>query len=186
MTASGDVREGAVLPKNVSSQRNKMENNTIYITDTVTNESGLTQPSMQLYHMNMGYPLLDEGVELLIPAKNTLPRDKRAAEGIDEWDYFPPTPGFDEQCIITVSALRTENRRGDLQQGTGRRRQDKLQCRYAQPFHPAENARNKRLCSRSRAGKLPSRGPRQHEKRSVVLRSLLPLNRSHSALQSTL
>ena len=77
----------------------KMENNTIYITDTVTNESGLTQPSMQLYHMNMGYPLLDEGVELLIPAKNTLPRDKRAEEGIDEWDYFPePTPGFDEQC----------------------------------------------------------------------------------------
>lgn len=100
ITASGKVSQGALFAEKMSLHREiKMENNTIYITDTVTNESGLTQPSMQLYHMNMGYPLLDEGVELLIPAKNTLPRDKRAEEGIDEWDYFPaPTPGFDEQC----------------------------------------------------------------------------------------
>ncbi len=86
-----------------------MENNTIYIIDTVTNESGLTQPSMQLYHMNMGYPLLDEGVELLIPAKTpfreTSAPPRESTSGIIS---PPPHPALTSGVIITVSALRTE------------------------------------------------------------------------------
>lgn len=73
--------------------------NRLLLTDTVENEGTETQPLMMLYHMNVGYPLLDETSVVTIPSSSVAPRDARAAEGIDTWrQMLPPQPGFVEQC----------------------------------------------------------------------------------------
>lgn len=73
--------------------------NKMILTDVVENEGSKTEPLMLLYHMNMGYPLLDENAELTIPSDSVAPRDDRAAEGIGEWQQIiPPQAGFVEQC----------------------------------------------------------------------------------------
>ena len=69
------------------------------VSDTVENQGDTVSPVMILYHMNMGYPLLSENAILQIPSVSVVPRDARAAEGIDTWqEILPPTPGFLEQC----------------------------------------------------------------------------------------
>lgn len=73
--------------------------NKIDFEDVIANEGGEEQPFMLLYHMNMGYPLLDENAEVFIPAEKTVSRDPRAEEGIDCWNRIdPPEQGFAEQC----------------------------------------------------------------------------------------
>ena len=67
--------------------------------DVVRNEGPRTSPLMQIYHMNLGYPLLDEGAELLLLAKTTQPRNTHAAEGLADWmRVAPPQEGFEEMC----------------------------------------------------------------------------------------
>ncbi len=49
----------------------------------------------------MGYPLLSENAKLYIPSCETVPRNKRAAEGIETWkQIIPPQPQFEEQCYF--------------------------------------------------------------------------------------
>lgn len=75
------------------------ENNKLIITDKVKNTGLKKEPFMILYHMNMGYPLLDESVELYIPSSEVIPRDDRAKEGIKEWsNIITPQYDFTEQC----------------------------------------------------------------------------------------
>lgn len=74
--------------------------NTVVITDKVTNLAAETSPCMLMYHMNMGYPLLSEEAVLTIPSTAVAPRDETAAKGIADWDKLQkPTVGFAEQCF---------------------------------------------------------------------------------------
>jgi len=40
---------------------------------------------MVLYHMNMGYPLLDEDSVVTIPSTKVEPKDEAAAAGLENW-----------------------------------------------------------------------------------------------------
>ena len=76
-------------------------NNRIVIQDTIHNFGDTASPLMFLYHMNIGYPLLSEKAEVIIPSKRVLPRDERAAEGVGEWmKMTAPQAGFAEQCYF--------------------------------------------------------------------------------------
>jgi len=76
-----------------------LKKNEIKIIDTVKNIGSEVTPLLLLYHMNMGYPLLDEDIRLYIPSKKVTPRDEHAAEDIDKWNQMlPPQAGFQEQC----------------------------------------------------------------------------------------
>ena len=73
--------------------------NRMILTDTVENQGDNREPLMMHYHMNMGYPLLDENAELTIPSNTVAPRDSRAAEDIDSWQrMLKPQANFVEQC----------------------------------------------------------------------------------------
>lgn len=75
------------------------ERNHIKITDRVKNIGSSKSPIMLLYHINMGYPLLDEDSQLHIPSKEVLPRNEHAKDGIKEWNIvYPPQADFEEQC----------------------------------------------------------------------------------------
>lgn len=78
----------------VSTQENTME-----IRDTVENTGDRVEPLEVLYHMNMGYPLLDEDSIVTIPSIDVKPRDEHAASDLANWMHMEkPTVGYQERC----------------------------------------------------------------------------------------
>lgn len=76
----------------------KIENE-FEIHDEIINTGDTIEPIMLLYHMNMGYPLLDEDSVITIPAAKVIPRDDHAADDIENWMKMQkPTPGYQERC----------------------------------------------------------------------------------------
>ena len=73
--------------------------NKFEIRDAVKNIGFKTSPHMILYHLNYGYPFLDENIEINIPTTETVPVDDYAAKDLDKWNIFnTPQHGVDEQC----------------------------------------------------------------------------------------
>lgn len=73
--------------------------NSFTITDDIENTGDRREPLEILYHMNMGYPLLDEDSIITIPSAQVLPRDDHAAEDLENWMHMePPQAGFQERC----------------------------------------------------------------------------------------
>ena len=69
------------------------------IEDIITNTGDLETPFEILYHMNMGYPLLDEDSKITIPSSEVRPRNEHAAEDIENWMHMEtPTAGYEERC----------------------------------------------------------------------------------------
>ena len=87
--------------------------NQIIIHDCVENIGEEDCPYMILYHFNMGYPLLTENTQLTIPFSKILPRNERAAEGIDNaMNMEKPQKGFVEQCYyydVTDGVIKIYN-----------------------------------------------------------------------------
>ena len=81
--------------------------NRFEIRDVVKNIGYNRSPHMILYHLNYGYPFLDENIEINLPADETAPADDFAAQDLDKWDKFnTPQRGIDEQCYY--HKLRTD------------------------------------------------------------------------------
>ena len=75
------------------------EDNCFTITDTVENTGDKVEPFEILYHMNMGYPLLDEDSIIAIPSNEVVPRDDHAADDIANWMHMEkPTADYRERC----------------------------------------------------------------------------------------
>lgn len=75
------------------------EDNSFTVTDSIENTGDKIEPFEILYHMNMGYPLLDEDSIITIPSNEVIPRDDHAAEDIDNWMHMEkPTPSYQERC----------------------------------------------------------------------------------------
>ncbi len=69
------------------------------ITDEIENTGSTATDLQLLYHINIGPPFLEAGGSVLVPAAAVVPRDDRAADGIDDWStYRGPTPGYTEQA----------------------------------------------------------------------------------------
>ena len=72
----------------------------IEIIDRTENRGYEKMPFMKLFHMNMGWPLVDEDAELVTAAHEVVPRDADAAKGIAEWNKLnPPIHNFAEQVF---------------------------------------------------------------------------------------
>ena len=107
LEARGEVHEGRVFGADLVLKRTisaRVGESTIRIEDTVGNEGFDPQPLMLLYHMNLGWPLLDETSNLVGPGRPgepPEPRDEEARGGLESWDQFPgPTPGFQERVFF--------------------------------------------------------------------------------------
>lgn len=93
--------EGIFAPKLRMSReiRVSLRSNEFSIQDTIENTGDTKQPFEILYHMNMGYPMLDEDSILEIPSAEVLPRDEHAAEDIGNWMHMmKPEAGYVERC----------------------------------------------------------------------------------------
>ena len=79
------------------------DDNCFTLTDTIENTGDRVEGFEILYHMNMGYPLLDEDSVVTIPAEEVRPRNDHAAEDISNClKMEKPTPGYEERCYYHV------------------------------------------------------------------------------------
>ncbi len=73
--------------------------NEFTISDKIMNTGDRVEPFEVLYHMNMGYPLLDEDSIVVIPSQEVVARDEHAQEDIVNWmNMEKPTRNYQERC----------------------------------------------------------------------------------------
>ena len=102
MRVSGLMSEGVLHGEHLTLRREistKFGTNEFKIKDVVTNHAAYPQEVMLLYHINMGYPLLDENSRVLINSKTITPLSDEAAGEIDSvFDCKAPVLGTTERC----------------------------------------------------------------------------------------
>ncbi len=116
------VREATVFGAHLEVRRriaSPLGSRTLRLEDTIVNRGAQPVEPMVLYHLNLGWPLVDEGTVMHSPAARIEPRDADAERGLERWAHFPaPTDVYPEQVFrhelpaserVTVAV---ENRRG--------------------------------------------------------------------------
>jgi hypothetical protein len=101
---AGKVRETRVFGENIVLSRTittVMGEPKILIHDVAENEGFNTSPFMFLYHVNIGYPVVDSGSTLICPMIHAAPRDKEAADGFNTCRRFhSPRKGYAEKVYL--------------------------------------------------------------------------------------
>lgn len=101
----GEVREAGLFRENLLRRRTietRYGSRQIVICDTIENQGFTDEAIMMLYHINAGYPLLDEDAELIAPSKRQTARDESSAAAKGESDLFrmdAPKDGYPEQVF---------------------------------------------------------------------------------------
>ncbi|NEG54569.1 aldose 1-epimerase family protein [Bifidobacterium platyrrhinorum] len=89
LEVSGEMREAELFGENLVLRRRISSvygTSTVTVEDEVTNESFRSEPLMWMYHCNFGWPLLDEGAEVVIPSRKATPRDETTAADETPWN----------------------------------------------------------------------------------------------------
>ena len=104
MTVSGKLTESIVHGENLTLRRtirSTLGENSIHIHDVIENEDTDPQVMMLLYHMNVGYPVLDEGARLLAASREIDGADETARAELGQYDRFhAPVKGAAERCYF--------------------------------------------------------------------------------------
>lgn len=99
----GQMRQARLFGENLLLTRRIsawLGQNRIVVQDRVENLAEAPSPLMILYHINLGFPLLDESCYLVAPEHPVRPRDHMAEPGLGDWMRFqPPTRGYSEQVF---------------------------------------------------------------------------------------
>jgi hypothetical protein len=109
--AEGEVVQASVFGEQLLLRRRveaKVGESRLRITDEVVNIGHDPTPHMLLYHVNAGWPVLDEGSELLVPATSVEPRGDYSADGYRLMES--PVAGFVEQVFEHVLAAGPDGR----------------------------------------------------------------------------
>jgi len=103
MSIQGVVREAKVFGDKLENKRKItvwMNKPKIVVEDSIENIGANTSPLMVIYHINIGFPVLDAESILFESEATVIPRDKEAEKGLKEYNKFSmPVPGFQEQVF---------------------------------------------------------------------------------------
>ena len=91
LSVEGQVQESAFFGRNLVLDRKittAVGSNTFTICDTIENQDFAPAQIMLLYHMNLGFPLLDEGARMLMRAKTTEAMSEHTRTDPD-WQIMP-------------------------------------------------------------------------------------------------
>jgi len=101
---SGSVRQARVFGENMLLKREMTidtERSVIRVKDVVENQGFSEQPLMLVYHINFGYPLLDEGARVYANSKTVTPRDEIAKANFSKYTLIEaPEVGRPEECFF--------------------------------------------------------------------------------------
>jgi Domain of unknown function (DUF4432) len=107
MWAQGRTREAVVFGEDIRLTRRvsaHLGESRLFVDDVVENLGHVTVPLMLAYHVNVGFPLLDDGSELISSASAVEPiTDDRDAALANRAQYGPPRAGF--QSIVLIHRL---------------------------------------------------------------------------------
>jgi galactose mutarotase-like enzyme len=99
----GEIRVSRVFGKNIFMTRKistALGENAITIEDEVENQGFRPTPFMLLYHMNFGWPLVDECTTLSMAEHKVVPQNDIAITGLGEWNRMSePDPNWIEQVF---------------------------------------------------------------------------------------
>ncbi|HEU5430232.1 MAG TPA: aldose 1-epimerase family protein [Thermomicrobiales bacterium] len=96
--ATGEIVQAAVFGEQFLLRRRietRVGESRFHIHDEVENIGHARTPHMYLYHVNIGFPVLDDGAELLAPATNPVPRGDHDVAGYTM--FHGPTPDYVEE-----------------------------------------------------------------------------------------
>jgi len=103
VVVEGVVREAAVFGAHLEVRRrivSPLGSRTLRLEDVIVNRGAQPVEPMVLYHLNLGWPLVDEGTVLRSPATRVEPRDADAECGLETWSHFPaPADVYPEQVF---------------------------------------------------------------------------------------
>ncbi|MGM0365091.1 MAG: aldose 1-epimerase family protein [Actinomycetota bacterium] len=104
MFVQGKVREASVFGPKLELSRKIttwMGKPKVFLEDEIENIGSQASPLMVLYHINIGFPVLDSTSELLEAEAKVWPRDEEAKKGRDSFNRFiEPVTGYNEQCFF--------------------------------------------------------------------------------------
>ncbi|HZR92483.1 MAG TPA: aldose 1-epimerase family protein [Gaiellaceae bacterium] len=109
--AEGEVLQAAVFGEQLVLRRRveaKVGESRLRIRDEVANVGHDPTPHMLLYHVNVGWPVVDEGSELLVPATAVEPRGDHPVEGYRR--LHAPAEAFVEQVFEHELAAEPDGR----------------------------------------------------------------------------
>jgi hypothetical protein len=107
--AEGEVVQAAVFGESLVLRRRleaRIGESRLTISDEVINTGYATTPHMLLYHVNVGFPVVDEASEILVPATAVEPRGDHDVEGYSS--LRAPERGFVEQVFEHELATETD------------------------------------------------------------------------------
>jgi len=103
MSVQGVVREAKVFGDKLENKRKItiwMNKAKVVVEDTIENIGSDISPLMVIYHINIGFPVLDSESILLESESNVAPRDHEAEKGFKEYSRFSePVSGYKEQVF---------------------------------------------------------------------------------------
>ncbi|MEP6755876.1 MAG: aldose 1-epimerase family protein [Chthonomonadales bacterium] len=104
LSVSGKMREAIIFGENIEWRRTihtRLGEKRFWVIDEVENMGYSTSPHMFLYHINLGFPVVNENSRFFSPTVVAEPRDSVAEVGKEDYNRFqPPTSGFNEKCYF--------------------------------------------------------------------------------------
>lgn len=112
LSVTGRVRHTKVFGEKLHLTRHittALNDNSITVRDTIENCGFDETPMLLLYHINLGWPLVDEGAYLESNAHEVKAFTPVSEVGIARWNQIEaPTPGFQEQLFIHTATAAPE------------------------------------------------------------------------------
>ena len=89
-----------------------LESENLYLDDVLVNRGTKTEDYCLLYHINLGYPMLGEGLKISADLEEIIPRNTHSLENLAQQAVFPaPMDNEEERCYFlknkgnTISAI---------------------------------------------------------------------------------
>ena len=110
LRVSAEMREAALFGENMVLRRSietVYGTKTVTLTDTFVNQSYRDEPLMLLYHINLGWPFLDENLRLHLPTRSVIPRDDASKGHESAYNRMDP-PKENEPEYVFIHDLKTD------------------------------------------------------------------------------
>ena len=110
LRACAEMREAALFGENMTLRRSVETvygQKTVTLTDAFENQGYRDEPLMLLYHINLGWPFLDENLRLYLPTQKVTPRDAEAEGHEGEYDRMDP-PRDNEPEYVFIHELQPD------------------------------------------------------------------------------
>jgi len=112
LEVTGVVREARLFGPNLEMRRTisaRCDCAGFAVRDVFANVGARPAPLMVLYHINTGFPLLDERAELVVPSAGCEPRDAEAEKGKEKWaEMHAPMTGYEEKVYFHTMKAGTD------------------------------------------------------------------------------